>query len=299
LADAPHRVYLRGRLDRIIMGRVIAIANQKGGVGKTTTAVNLAASLAAAEKRVLLVDIDPQGNASSGLGYAREAGTVGSPVEASVYDLLIGQPRLDDVIRKTDLGHLDLIPANGDLAGAEIELVPMAERERQLRGPLRIAAERYDYVLIDTPPSLGLLTLNALCAADSVLVPLQCEYYALEGLTALQRTIRLVADNLNPGLDIEGIVLCMVDSRQNLTEQVANEVRTHFEGKVFTTTIPRNVRLSEAPSFGKPILLYDIASKGAKSYLDLARELLARHAGDKHPQGKAEDGAPLATAASR
>jgi len=205
------------------------------------------------------------------------------------------------VIRKTDLGHLDLIPANGDLAGAEIELVPMDERERQLRGPLRTAAERYDYVIIDTPPSLGLLTLNALCAADSVLVPLQCEYYALEGLTALQRTIRLVADNLNPGLDIEGIVLCMVDSRQNLTEQVANEVRTHFAGKVFTTTIPRNVRLSEAPSFGKPILLYDIASKGAKSYLDLARELLARHAGDKHPEGKAMDGnpTPLATAASR
>jgi chromosome partitioning protein len=296
LADTPQRVYLRGRLDRIIMGRVIAVANQKGGVGKTTTAVNLAASLAAAEKRVLLVDVDPQGNASSGLGYSREeAGG------ASVYDLLIGQPRLDDLIRKTDLGHLDLIPANGDLAGAEIELVPMAERERQLRGPLRTAAERYDYVIIDTPPSLGLLTLNALCAADSVLVPLQCEYYALEGLTALQRTIRLVADNLNPGLDIEGIVLCMVDSRQNLTEQVANEVRAHFAGKVFTTTIPRNVRLSEAPSFGKPILLYDIASKGAKSYLDLARELLARHGGDKHPEGKAIDGnpTPLATAASR
>ncbi len=289
------------------MGRVIAVANQKGGVGKTTTAVNLAASLAAAEKRVLLVDVDPQGNASSGLGYSRdEVGNLGLPTGASVYDLLIGQPRLDDVIRKTDLGHLDLIPANGDLAGAEIELVPMAERERQLRGPLRAAAERYDYVLIDTPPSLGLLTLNALCAADSVLVPLQCEYYALEGLSALQRTIRLVADNLNPGLDIEGIVLCMVDSRQNLTEQVANEVRTHFEGKVFTTTIPRNVRLSEAPSFGKPILLYDIASKGAKSYLDLARELLARHASARHPGGTSTDGKPgdgkptaLATAASR
>ncbi len=182
----------------------------------------------------------------------------------------------------------------------------MAERERQLRGPLRAAAERYDYVLIDTPPSLGLLTLNALCAADSVLVPLQCEYYALEGLTALQRTIRLVADNLNPGLDIEGIVLCMVDPRQNLTEQVAQEVRTHFEGKVFTTTIPRNVRLSEAPSFGKPILLYDIASKGAKSYLDLARELLARHANDKHSEAKPADAKtvdgkpmPLATAESR
>ncbi|HVV48712.1 MAG TPA: AAA family ATPase [Polyangia bacterium] len=276
------------------MGRVIAVANQKGGVGKTTTAVNLAASLAAAEKRVLLVDVDPQGNASSGLGRAQtDAG------EPSVYDLLVGQPgqpALEEVIRKTDLPHLDLIPANADLAGAEIELVPVTDRERQLRGPLRAAAERYDYVLIDTPPSLGLLTLNALCAADAVLVPLQCEYYALEGLSALQRTIQLVADNLNPGLDIEGIVLCMVDPRQNLTEQVASEVRAHFEGKVFTTTIPRNVRLSEAPSFGKPILLYDIASKGAKSYLDLARELLTRQAaGGKGTDDKRQP----ATAAGR
>jgi chromosome partitioning protein len=274
------------------MGRVIAVANQKGGVGKTTTAVNLAASLAAAEKRVLLVDIDPQGNASSGLGHTQaETG------EPSVYDLLVGQPNIAEVVRKTELEHLDLIPANADLAGAEIELVPVTDRERQLRGPVRALAERYDYVLIDTPPSLGLLTLNALCTADAVLVPLQCEYYALEGLSALQRTIQLVADNLNPGLDIEGIVLCMVDSRQNLTEQVASEVRAHFEGKVFTTTIPRNVRLSEAPSFGKPILLYDIASKGAKSYLDLARELMAR---DGAPTSKGADGKPaLATAASR
>jgi chromosome partitioning protein len=281
-----------GARRRIIMGRVIAVANQKGGVGKTTTAVNLAASLAAAEKRVLLVDIDPQGNASSGLGHQQaEAG------EPSVYDLLVGQPDLNiaEVVRKTELEHLDLIPANGDLAGAEIELVPVTDRERQLRGPVRTLAEQYDYVLIDTPPSLGLLTLNALCAADAVLVPLQCEYYALEGLSALQRTIQLVADNLNPGLDIEGIVLCMVDSRQNLTEQVASEVRAHFQGKVFATSIPRNVRLSEAPSFGKPILLYDVASKGAKSYLDLARELLARDGAGKDAAGKPA----LATAATR
>ncbi len=253
------------------MGRVIAVANQKGGVGKTTTAVNLAASLAAAERSVLLVDVDPQGNASSGLGYAR--GQRGTP---SVYDLLIGERSLAEVTVKTELPQLDLVPANADLAGAEIELVGLSNRELRLRGPLREAATRYEFVIIDTPPSLGLLTLNALSAADAVLVPLQCEYYALEGLSDLQNTVELVGRSLNPGLAIEGIVLCMVDSRQNLTEQVANEVRTHFPGKVFATTVPRNVRLSEAPSFGKPIILYDIASKGAKSYLELARELLAR-----------------------
>jgi len=255
------------------MGRVIAIANQKGGVGKTTTAVNLAASLAAAEKRVLLVDVDPQGNASSGLGHVRTQG--GTP---SVYDLLIGDRPLEELVVKTELPMLDLLPANADLAGAEIELVSLPDRELRLRGPLRAAAARYDYVLIDTPPSLGLLTLNALATADAVLVPLQCEYYALEGLSDLQNTIHLVAQSLNPRLRIEGIVLCMVDTRQNLTEQVASEVRSHFDGKVYATTVPRNVRLSEAPSFGKPIILYDIASKGAKSYLELAREFLARDA---------------------
>ncbi len=255
------------------MARVIAVANQKGGVGKTTTAVNLAASLATAEKRVLVVDMDPQGNASSGLGFSR-----GTASEGSIYDVLLGEQPIAAVIRKTDLPHLDLVPSTADLAGGEIELVALEGRETRLRGPIDAVRDRYDFILIDTPPSLGLLTLNALCAADGVLVPLQCEYYALEGLSDLRSTVELVGRSLNPGLGIDGIVLCMVDSRQNLTEQVASEVRTHFAGKVYATTVPRNVRLSEAPSFGKPALLYDVSSKGARSYLDLAREFLAREA---------------------
>ncbi len=252
------------------MAKIICIANQKGGVGKTTTAVNLSASLAAAERRILLVDMDPQGNASSGAGIDRNR------LEQCVYDVLINDMDPREVIVTTPFAGLQVLPSTGDLAGAELELVSATDRERKLKRALAELEDGYDYILIDCPPSLGLLTLNALAAAESVLIPLQCEFYAMEGLSHILTTIGLVRKGLNPGLSVEGILLTMFDGRNNLARQVSEEIREHFPRETFTTVIPRNVRLSEAPSHGRPIMFYDIASRGAASYLELAKELIAR-----------------------
>jgi chromosome partitioning protein len=251
------------------VARIICIANQKGGVGKTTTAVNLSASIAAAENKVLLIDIDPQGNSTSGVGLNKEG------ANGTIYQALLRGSGLKEMIQETALAYLHVVISNTDLIGAEVELIQEKDREKKLDHLIKEVEADYDYVFIDCPPSLGLLTINSLTAAHSVLIPLQCEYYALEGLGQLLKTIRLIKQSLNPKLEIEGILLTMFDGRNNLSHQVANEVRKHFKDKVLKTIIPRNIRLSEAPSYGKPILLYDIHSKGAESYLNLAREIIA------------------------
>jgi chromosome partitioning protein len=268
------------------MSRVIAIVNQKGGVGKTTTAINLGASFAVAERKTLVIDMDPQGNATSGLGVSR------SSIDRSIYEVLVdGEPLQSAIMPSLHFKNLDLVPSDVALVGAEVQLVERPERETLLRRALAPVREHYDFVLVDCPPSLGLLTLNTLAAADSVLIPIQCEFYALQGLTQLLNTVRLVQQNLNPRLQIEGVLLTMYDQRLNLSRQVAEEAQEYFGDKVYTISIPRNVRLAEAPSFGKPIVVYDILSAGAQSYLSLAKEVIARteQAGPVRAAGSSEN----------
>jgi chromosome partitioning protein len=252
------------------LNRIIAIANQKGGVGKTTTAVNLSSCLAAAEQKTLLIDMDPQANSTSGIGLDKNT------VASSIYDVLIGQKSASEVIIPTELQYLHVIPSSISLVGAEVEMVNMLSREQRLKSALAPIADQYRYIIIDCPPSLGLLTINTLTAAHSVIIPIQCEYYALEGLGQLTNTIKLVQQHLNPSLELEGVLLTMFDGRLNLSKQVSDEVRKHFDKKVYETVISRNVRLSEAPSFGKPIILYDILSSGAENYMALTKEVMAR-----------------------
>lgn len=253
------------------MGKVIAIANQKGGVGKTTTAINLAASLAAIEHPTLVIDIDPQSNTTSGLGIDVKT------VTNSIYEVMIGSTDTEETIRSTELDFLDLIPAHINLVGAEIEMIDREDRERILDKAIGDLRDKYDFIIIDCPPSLGLLTINALTASDSIVIPVQCEYFALEGLGQLLNTIKIVRQHLNPELDIEGVLLTMYDTRTRLSNQVADEVKRYFDDRVFKSVIARNIRLAEAPSFGKPALLYDSTSTGSKNYLSLAREIIKKN----------------------
>lgn len=250
------------------MGKIITICNQKGGTGKTTSAINLAAYLALAEKKVLLIDLDPQANATSGIGINKHS------IQKSTYHVLLEEFDINEILQNTAINNLLLAPSSLDLTGAEVELVSALGREYRLKRALSKVREGFDFIIIDSPPSLGLLTINALCAADSVLIPVQCEYYALEGLTQLHNTIRLVKENLNPGLTIEGVLMTMADFRTNLTKEVLQEVKNHFKEKVFKSVIPRSIRLTEAPSFGKPVVLYDKDSIGAVKYQDLSKEIL-------------------------
>ena len=258
------------------MGKVIAIVNQKGGVGKTTTSVNLAATIGSYGYKTLLVDVDPQGNATSGLGVNKR------DVKASTYDMIVGEAKAEEILINTPFKCLDLLPSDMNLAGAELELVDMKNRDSRIKNALAPLKEKYEFIVIDCPPSLGLLTVNVLCAADSVIVPIQCEYYALEGLSQLMNTIRQVKRLYNPLIDLEGVLLTMYDGRLNLTQQVVAEVKRFFPQKVYATVIPRNVRLSEAPSFGQPVLYYDKSSKGSLAYVDFTKEFLKKN--NKRPK---------------
>jgi chromosome partitioning protein len=262
------------------MGKIIAIANQKGGVGKTTTAINLAASLAVLEKKVLIVDADPQANATSGSGFDIKN------VKTSIYECLIDEVNPNDIILNSEIEGLDLLPSHIDLVGAEIEMLNMPNRERMLKTVIDKIDKKYDYILIDCSPSLGLITVNSLTAAQSIMIPVQCEYFALEGLGKLLNTIKIIQSRLNPDLEIEGFVLTMYDSRLRLSNQVVEEVRRHFQQMVFDTIIQRNVKISEAPSFGKPVIMYDAESKGSLNYLNLARELLQKNGDTKIPENQ-------------